>query len=88
MLSSSASIVTHQAVLARLMGIMTGHAPTHLERRHLFHALHALDLAVTGLAGDPGPDMALVIKSGESGQGVHANPRNRLSVFPVGLDFF
>src|SRR5579884_396188 len=57
-------------------------APAHVEARELRDAIHLLDLAVTGLAGDAGVDVPRVREVDVLGQLVDADPRNGLGVRP------
>src|SRR5207249_7083976 len=78
----SASVVTCEAVHDdRVLAVrpvlalaMTADAPAHLERRILIDDRHRLDRPVALLAGEPRPDVALVVELDVLGQGVDRDP--------------
>src|SRR5262245_35783491 len=60
------------------VGLVTGHAPAHFQRRILVHAVHRLDRAVAGLALHAGLHVPLVVEKRMLGQVVHPHPGDRL----------
>src|SRR5438034_9260325 len=75
-------VVTDQAVHAgREVGVvqvlaMAGHAPAHLERAVLIHAVHLLHRPVAFLAGQSGAHVPLVIELHVVRQVVDLDPRH------------
>src|SRR5687768_6888855 len=59
---------------------VTIETPVHGERLGAEDSAHALDIAVTALAGDAVADVGRVIEEDEVGQIVHAAPRDRSAV--------
>src|SRR4029078_10279340 len=67
-----------EAFLRAVAVHVTAHTPTHVEARELIDAIHVLDLAVAGLAGDAGIHVAHVREVHVLRHLVNSHPRNRL----------
>src|SRR6185437_13684922 len=59
---------------------VTAHAPAHVQRGVLIDPIHLLDLAMAGLAGHAGIDVARVREVDVFGKLVNPDPGNRLGV--------